>query len=830
MTQDCDTRQREARASHGRRRCVAWLMLILGACAPAWASEDLTVLVMPIERRETSGRPTFTPDSHPFKNLVFENPDADWKALKIGDHHWLCGELDAFARSIDAKVHVRFAHWNEALHSIVALRDRYDVVQVPSTWTAYLIEKKVLAKWDGLDTSQYHPQVLRSCSIEGKKDVYAVPWQIDLRVLFYRDELTDDPGKLVTYDGFVECLRTARERAKGEPSSTVVEPFGVGADRDWDILHNLFAYYTSGRLFEKRDGRWWPAFHVGDQRDGLKKFWRLRQEGLVCYSTREPAGDERIAYRLAESLADGECLAVFGGPHMRWTFAKHPDIHAVPLPQLHPPQNYSFLGGCHLAVSAAANGRGNDRNARALVRWLTREDAQRALAQKTDALPANKEALNEFFDQNPRWIAFRQALEHGVAYPSIPPWAEFESQKVRDDFDILRRQLERGADWDTTIAPQLNAIAEWLQPPDDGGVDDGPSHWWWIAALAIAAVGAIAWLWHARGSRRRWNRMIEKVGPVAAQLDALKQELLAGLAKHDQAAQEALSEALPVLASIPNVLQEVLAGQQRSDTSIKTLRSDLWGQYQKLTETLEGMLDADQPGIGDLLRSIQTYGEKVLDAIAALAPQQAPKLSECHLWAEFGWESNRVRLTMTIEHAGQTLGQHSWKGRAGERSARLLELVEIQRVTQTHSAAYTDMSFFLLTHQDRSHLGLPDSPGTPRKFVSGFRKELRGFLASHCAIDLPDQQKLLFEHQPGPPQTYVYVLAEQVKQHLRSNLEDAYASWERLRGQPGLTQMQVAPEIAKCPRCWPLWDLLRHCPDVGQADAELRSLGHSILD
>lgn len=467
MTQDYETLRWEAplfRTRRWYRNGMAWLVLILCACAPAWASEELTVLVMPIERVETSGKPAFTQDAQQFPHLVFENTAADWRSLKIGDHHWLCGELDAFARSIDAKVHVRFVHWNEALHSIVALRNRYDVVQVPSTWTAHLIEKKVLAKWDGLDASQYHPQVLRSCSIEGEKDVYAVPWHIDLRVLFYRGDFTSDPSKLVTYDGFVECLRAAQERAKGDANSAVVAPFGVGAERDWDILHNLFAYYTNGTLFEKQDGRWCPAFHVGDQRGGLKKFWRLIQEGLVCYSTRDPAGDERIAYGLAESLADGKCLAVFGGPHMRWTFDKHPDIQAVPLPQLHPQRNYSFLGGCHLAVSAAVHGRGNDRNARALVRWLTREEAQRALAEQTDALPANSKALDDFFEKNPRWSAFHQALKHGVAYLSIPPWAEFESKDVRDGFDVLRRRFEQQADWDGDIGPKLDSIAESIPP------------------------------------------------------------------------------------------------------------------------------------------------------------------------------------------------------------------------------------------------------------------------------------------------------------------------------------------------------------------------------
>ena len=91
------------------------LLLASGSTTIASDSEELSILVMPIERFETSGKPPFAGDKHPFERLEFDNPEADWQRLKIGNHHWLCGELNAFAQRLGASVRVRFVDWSEAL-------------------------------------------------------------------------------------------------------------------------------------------------------------------------------------------------------------------------------------------------------------------------------------------------------------------------------------------------------------------------------------------------------------------------------------------------------------------------------------------------------------------------------------------------------------------------------------------------------------------------------------------------------------------------------------------------------------------------------------------
>ena len=234
-----------------RKRWIApaglMLVLLLFSCgAPAFAAEGLTILLMPggYEGAIQFKPFTISDSKNLFPHLRFENPELDWDRLKIGHLYWLCGEFEKFARSVNAPLHVRFVGWNEALTQIDALKDDYDVVQIPSTWTAHFIAEGVLAKRHEVNEADYLPGLLQTCTIEGKKEIYAVPWQSDTRILYYHKELTDDPNKLLTFADFRECLRYRYKQKRISPKGKWEAPFGVSADRNWDILHNIVAYFS----------------------------------------------------------------------------------------------------------------------------------------------------------------------------------------------------------------------------------------------------------------------------------------------------------------------------------------------------------------------------------------------------------------------------------------------------------------------------------------------------------------------------------------------------------------------------------------------------------
>ena len=245
-------------ALFGLRRSWPWriglvltLLLSVSSCRRRVAeSEEFTVLLMPMERAETALYKPFSKadSSSLFRHLKFDNKDADWSELKIGYHRWLCSQLENFAqrKKIVRPIHVRFAPWDEALNLIEALKDDYDVVQVPSTWTAHLIAEGVLTKCKDVNETAFLPELLKSCRVQGKEEIYALPWQVDTRVLYYSNELTDDPNRLSTFFDFSRCLEGRRQQQENAPTGVCEAPFGVGVDREWDILHNTFAYFFSG--------------------------------------------------------------------------------------------------------------------------------------------------------------------------------------------------------------------------------------------------------------------------------------------------------------------------------------------------------------------------------------------------------------------------------------------------------------------------------------------------------------------------------------------------------------------------------------------------------
>jgi len=283
-----------------------------------------------------------------------------------------------------------------------------------------------------------------------------VPWQSDTRLLYYRKELTDDPNKLQTFAGFVQCLHSQHQQT-GSP------PFGVGLNRKrdaWDVLHNTLAYFFNGQILEKRYWQWRPVFCRGEPCKGLKDFWSLTQEGLVYFI------DERENIEgLAEGLLEDRYDAVFGGPHLRSVFESDPNIQAAPLPELIPGRKFAFLGGCHLGVSRATHKRGNERDAHALVKFLSSREAQGALFRNTGALPARRDAIGQFIAENPRWKAIGETLEYAKPYPSIPRWAKgVERDVVLDHFYAILKSIQKREEW-PVIEKQLEAAARELQPP-----------------------------------------------------------------------------------------------------------------------------------------------------------------------------------------------------------------------------------------------------------------------------------------------------------------------------------------------------------------------------
>ncbi len=499
--------------------CV-WLtvasMIALAVGLPVSASGQVTVIVMPMEhpKKDVS---RFTVDDykkdHP--NLEIENTSpGEWEKLRIGHHRWLCGELQGLASKADQVVHLRFLSWEQHPFEdlTVTYKGRYDVCQVPSTWTAALIQKGILAECGDLfDPNNYPKQLLKTCHIHGQKSYYAVPWHIDFRVIYFSDRLTQDPDELIDFDGFKRCLADRKAR------------MGIGKTRnEWDLLHGPLNWAFAGQIVERRNDQWVAVFTEPRPMAGLRRIWELKKEGLVRFVEADRGRREQEWMTLAREVREGKHDVVIGGPYMRVAFSDRPDIKAAPLPRMISRQDHTFLGGSHLGLTTAKRTPQEEKLAKAIIRHLTSTKAAIALYRNTDAMPAHKAAFAQFLKENSLWEAFSVARDSGKPYPSLPEWAEGVEIEVGSGiFHNVINSIATGRNWDKDILPQLTKAAEKvtkaLNPP--------PIWPWILLGLTVTAVLAAFFLYLLRREQRIRREQRDLLHQVRDQADKTREAL-----------------------------------------------------------------------------------------------------------------------------------------------------------------------------------------------------------------------------------------------------------------------------------------------------------------
>jgi ABC-type glycerol-3-phosphate transport system substrate-binding protein len=829
------------------------LSVILSFVCPAAWSEPLTIVLLPIERAETASTKPFTKADNPFQKLEFDNPKEQWEELNIGYHHWLCGELEKYAEEVGETIHIRFISWKRALHDITeTYRGGYDVIVVPSTWTAHLINKKILTSFGDINEANYPPKLLKTCRIKGKKEIYAVPWQLDLRVLFYRSVLTNDPNRLATYKDFRECLLERQEQMQGSADPTWQAPFGVSLDENWDILHNLLGPFFNGHIVEEREGminrltaytlgrsQWKVVFNTGQARKGFEKFLLLSKDGLVHFTSSEQANSQIGWYGLAYGLIEGRYDAVIGGHNMRALFDKIPDvdIRAVPLPQIFPEQPpYSFIGGCHLAVTKAASGRGNEDLSRKLVSYLTSPEVSIALSENTDALPAHKDAFNFFIQKYPQWEAFRIIYDFAQPYPSIPQWAnKVERDTVLNSFSMLLDSIA-DKESDSVIYTQLDEAAKRLQ----NSLNEG-NFPFLIVVVVIIAVSALVVLiikrrpqWvilrkefaEARTATDRNHKVLIKDHElIKAQVNNLLEKLRQHteetipyiLEQLKEASKDVISKFEEFGGELSELFQAVNDNFRHVEQQVKNLTSISHTEVTKLETILERLDTADMniAEIKDLtgqshnlLNNIDSRGQQLqteIDKIfhAAVAAEKKKPLGKCELRADLDYDYEKSRITMKMRLLHNGVDVRTPKANWPEHIIRLFELQVLRKVLEPDRATGINLSDYILLRAYEAKL---KRRNTAQHFVAIFRRSVHRFVEPYCTMVNPygesfDKKEFMIKpFHPSPP-AYEFVLDKQVGS-FQCNLIKADQEANNLPNYTAQTILDFLRDCRRCVRCW----------------------------
>jgi ABC-type glycerol-3-phosphate transport system substrate-binding protein len=741
--------------------------------------------------------------------LVFDNTDEEWKRMELGKQGWVCGELLDFAQKEKVKIRIRFVSWERALSEINSHGKDYDIIQVPSTWTAYLSEKLLIPFTNDPNLSRFPDNLSVTCRPADSQMVYAIPWQIDLRVLYVRRELTDEPAMLKTFKDLSDCLRTRKESQGKRPSWEA--PMGVSLARNWNILHDTFRYFFGEAFLEKRDDDWKVAFTQDEALKGIKTLIELRRDGLVHFERIDDSSilDWKV---MAQGLVDGRYDASFGGLYMGSIFDEHPEctIYAVAPPAFGDATSGTFLGGSHLGMTSVKG--------RKLIEYLTMEESGVEMYRSTAAVPANRDALKKFFAENPRWnsLDIETLLKFAQPYPPISQWAKIiEDQTGLDRFYNALESIANGRDF-YTVSVELDAAAREIQEAIDKGIPPSPPpqpYLWFIIIISLIAIVLLALIYiiwkliDLTGKINDLRKYFEEKHPVIIRALADAEAEITGRFSEFQ---EQMSPLFSIISSgIDNIKGEI----QGLETGFRSVRKKL-NKLDKLDETysqIEEIRDNIDTvkGITGTSNSNLEQVEKALDAVIVkldaiykdVVPSKKIPVAECELQADFGYDFNKVdgiTLELRLLRNGALL-----RNVLAVRQSNVKYLFELLILRELYNKGPSEKglnwSDYLFVEGYNATLNNP-----PQRYFARFRGRICRFVAGPCLIQNASGRNIREEFlikacSPSPPK-YEFVLDRQMG--FRCNIID---STEHINQSTSITANKVIQLLQDSPRCISGW-------------------------
>ncbi|TDL45095.1 extracellular solute-binding protein [Microbacterium oleivorans] len=359
-----------------------------------------------------------------------EAATVDESAAKGTIEVWAMGEegenladfADGFVKeNPDAKVTVTSIPWTDVMtkyQTAVAAGTVPDAIMIGSSLLPSMVAAGGLAKVPGdlVDEESFNETALESTEVEGTS--YAVPWYVETRVMYYREDLAEQAG--VEAPKTWDDLTTFAEAMKANGSDYGIQlPMGDAEDSTQVILP-FYAQAGGEVLNDAGDAYAWDEAALTEALDYYASFFTAGLAPMSGY------GDAQTA-----AFANGSNPTFISGPWMVGVLGDQESPEWVDENVLTAPvpagtdNNDSYLGGGHLGVFEDAK---NADGAWKLIRWLSEPETQQEWFQTVNALPAVTSALDsEPFTSDPRLSVLNDQLENTVAPPSVPSWNEMSA-------------------------------------------------------------------------------------------------------------------------------------------------------------------------------------------------------------------------------------------------------------------------------------------------------------------------------------------------------------------------------------------------------------------
>jgi multiple sugar transport system substrate-binding protein len=240
-----------------------------------------------------------------------------------------------------------------------------------------------------------------------------------------------DVASIKTWDDYVVALEKIKA-AKVKHNGEVVAPVGFPGKNDWNVVHNFapWIWGTGGDFLDATGTK--CALNTPEALQGVKFFLDLVRKGLNPKTNLEKntaqISSEFDAGRTATLFETTTKNIYLNLPPEQGGIGNSPVArnYGVAVPPAGPKARTVFMGGSQLAVFKSST---QPEMAKKLVRYLTAEtETQLAYSKISGFLPALKAAFEDpYFAQDEKRVVFKDLVQYGRVYPTVPYWGEIET-------------------------------------------------------------------------------------------------------------------------------------------------------------------------------------------------------------------------------------------------------------------------------------------------------------------------------------------------------------------------------------------------------------------
>jgi multiple sugar transport system substrate-binding protein len=352
--------------------------------------------------------------------------------------------------------------WDTALRELTRLsihksKSGLHVSQIAAPWIDDFVSFRALRSFSDKEidaiggASGFLPAAWKTVHMPWGKEVWAIPWLADLRVIYYwRDMLEQAHIDEETAFQTPKHLENTLGRLQAEVIET---PWVVAARDPFATLQNAVSWvWANEGDIVSDDGRR-VLFSQPKAYDGFRAYFSL------CRYM--PRGIQKLNHRLTINMFALRQAAIAMGPcGWYWQIrdrSNSPDLLdrlGVALPP-----GPAYVGGSNLVIWQHAYQEADD--ALELVQFLTNQKTQVDYCPRIGHLPVRLDALTRPpYSTDPHYQIMVETLRSGRSYPVFPKWETVE-EKLNDAFMWFWDSLEADPDQDldNLIQSYLGSLA-----------------------------------------------------------------------------------------------------------------------------------------------------------------------------------------------------------------------------------------------------------------------------------------------------------------------------------------------------------------------------------